>query len=239
MGGEFTYRFVADQAGSSGTTRTRSRIPRWPVACSGRSMVTPKSGIAQSLGCAGACSYVRRRAHRQRQGRGSAGAGTPGSAGPGPGNQHRQRAHGGAGRAARTGYWRLMAATYTDHPEVSGRSLTLTAGARADLEVQVPADGSAARIQLSKAIAVIVGPSGSNAPAPPPQPGEKLDLLTYRDTGAPLRSLDPARPTRRFDYVIGRRPGFVRAVGRECGGRSTATSIQTSRCSWCARATWS
>ncbi len=42
--------------------------------------------------------------------------------------------------------------------EVTGRSVTLTAGARADLEVRVPSDGAAVRVQLSKATAVIIGP---------------------------------------------------------------------------------
>ena len=42
----------------------------------------------------------------------------------------------------------------------------------------------------------------------PPQPGEELDLLTY-GSPAPL-GFDPAQPTRRFDYSIGRRPGFVK-----------------------------
>jgi hypothetical protein len=42
----------------------------------------------------------------------------------------------------------------------------------------------------------------------PVQPAEELDLLSY---GTPGRlGLDPAQPTRRFDYRIGRRPGFVK-----------------------------
>ena len=103
--------------------------------------------------------------------------------------------------------------------EVSGRSVTLTAGARADLEVKAPTDGTAVRVQLSKATAVIIGPPGAEA-AVPPQPAAELDLLSY-GTPAPL-GFDPAQATRRFDYRIGRRPGFVKD-GPGCGGRSMAT----------------
>ena len=42
----------------------------------------------------------------------------------------------------------------------------------------------------------------------PPQPGEELELLGY-GSPAPL-GFDPAQATRRFDYLIGRRPGFVK-----------------------------
>ena len=42
----------------------------------------------------------------------------------------------------------------------------------------------------------------------PPQPGDELDLLGY-GSPAPL-GLEPAQADRRFDYLIGRRPGFVK-----------------------------
>jgi FtsP/CotA-like multicopper oxidase with cupredoxin domain len=62
-------------------------------------------------------------------------------------------------------------------------------------------------VQLSKATAVIIGPRGADVPAPA-QPDEELDLLTY---GSPVPlGFDPGQPSRRFDYVIGRRPGFVK-----------------------------
>ncbi len=86
------------------------------------------------------------------------------------------------------------------------RSLTLTAGGRADLEVLTPPNGSAVRIQLSQATAVIVG-SGT-PPAAPPRPTAELDLLHYGTPSA--TGFDPSRPDRRFAYVVDRRPGFVR-----------------------------
>ena len=52
-----------------------------------------------------------------------------------------------------SGPYRLLAVDGTEvhrPTEVSGRSVTLTAGARADLEVRVPRDGTAVRVQVSK-----------------------------------------------------------------------------------------
>jgi FtsP/CotA-like multicopper oxidase with cupredoxin domain len=81
--------------------------------------------------------------------------------------------------------------------EVSGRSVLVTAGGRADLEVTAPA-----RVELGAAALVV----GSDVPATP-QPSEQLDLLTY-GTKVPL-GFDPSHPDRRFTYSIGRRPGFL------------------------------
>jgi FtsP/CotA-like multicopper oxidase with cupredoxin domain len=86
---------------------------------------------------------------------------------------------------------------------VDGTALELTAGARADLEIAVPAAG--ARVELS-GVAVVLGPPGA-APDPTRRPDRDLDLLAY-GTRAAL-PFDPAAATRSFDYVIGRRPGFV------------------------------
>ena len=89
---------------------------------------------------------------------------------------------------------------------VTGRSVTLTAGARADLEVTVPEDGSALRVQVGGATALVIGPEGSTA-AEVDQPAEKLDLLSY-GSPAPL-PFETSDPDRTFDYDIGRRPGFL------------------------------
>jgi len=113
-------------------------------------------------------------------------------------------------KAWTTGSYRLLATDGTEVHQptvVSGRSVTLTAGGRADLEVTAPRDGTAFRVQLSKATAVIISPSGVDVPVPA-QPADELDLLTY-GTPAPV-GFDPAHPTRRFEYRIGRRPGFVK-----------------------------
>jgi FtsP/CotA-like multicopper oxidase with cupredoxin domain len=89
---------------------------------------------------------------------------------------------------------------------VTGRSVTLTAGARVDLEVTAPEDGSAVRVQVGGATALIIGPEGSTA-GEVAQPRDKLDLLDY---GSPAQlPFDTSDPDRVFDYDIGRRPGFV------------------------------
>ncbi|MGN6753957.1 MAG: multicopper oxidase family protein [Intrasporangium sp.] len=103
--------------------------------------------------------------------------------------------------------YRVLAVDGTDvhgPTVVRDESLTITAGGRADVEVTVPAAG-AARLQLAGA-AVVVGPDQA-ASAPLPRPSRELDLLAY-GTPAPL-GFDPGQATRRFTYAIGRRPGLV------------------------------
>nr|WP_255523747.1 multicopper oxidase family protein [Terrabacter sp. MAHUQ-38] len=91
--------------------------------------------------------------------------------------------------------------------DVTGRTVLVPAGGRLDVEVTTPADGRAARVHVGGARSVVVGPAGAVPPAPVGQPRDQLDLLAYGSPG-PL-GLDPSRPDRRFEYVIGRRPGLV------------------------------
>jgi len=88
--------------------------------------------------------------------------------------------------------------------EVRGRALVVPAGGRADLLVVVPGDG--VRLDVGGGSALVVGPRGSRVGAVP-EPARRVDLLTY-GTPAPL-PFDPERADRRFDYNIGRRPGFL------------------------------
>jgi FtsP/CotA-like multicopper oxidase with cupredoxin domain len=93
---------------------------------------------------------------------------------------------------------------------VRDASVLTTAGARADLEVTMPADRSKVRVELGGSAALVLGSEGVSNPTrakPGPKPKKTLDLLTY-GTRAPL-SFDPTRANRHFDYVIGRRLGFV------------------------------
>lgn len=87
---------------------------------------------------------------------------------------------------------------------VEGRRVTLTAGARLDLEVRVPATG-AARVQ-APGVSLVLGPDGAQAPSTT-APAEALDLLSYGSPADP--GFDPEDADRRFDYVIGRRFGFL------------------------------
>ncbi len=87
---------------------------------------------------------------------------------------------------------------------VSGRKVRIAAGGRADLEVTRPADGSSLRVHLGGAHGVILGPGD---PEPTPVPAEEVDLLAY-GVAAPA-PFDVDEPDRSFDYVIGRRWGFL------------------------------
>ena len=75
-----------------------------------------------------------------------------------------------------------------------------------DLGVVMPEDGSGVRVEMGGSAAVVLGSGASDVPEPA-KPEEFLDLLDY---GSPAPTgFDPADATRQFDYVIGRRPGFV------------------------------
>jgi FtsP/CotA-like multicopper oxidase with cupredoxin domain len=206
VGGDFTYRFVADRAGSFWYHSHQVSNPQVAGGLFGSLVVTPKSGIAQQ-------QDVSAVAHTYGGVRTVNGKAEDLQVPAPPGQPVRVRVtntDNGPMEVWSSGSYRLLAVDGVDvhrPSEVDGRSLTLTSGGRADLEVRAPRDGSAVRIQLSKAISVIVGPKGAQAPVPT-QPAEKLDLLTY-GSPAPL-GFDPTRATRSFDYVIGRRPGFVR-----------------------------
>ncbi len=206
VGEEFSYRFVADQAGSFWYHSHQVSNPQVTGGLLGSLVVTPNSGITQQLDVSavahsyGGVRTINGKAEDLR---------VPAK----PGQRVRVRVtntDNGPMKVWSSGSYRLLAVDGTDvhkPTEVSGRSLTLTAGARADLEAHVPSDGTAARIQLSKATAVIIGPQDADT-AVPPQPVADLDLLSY-GSPAPL-GFDPTHATRRFDYVIGRRPGFVK-----------------------------
>ncbi|MFI7640719.1 multicopper oxidase family protein [Nonomuraea sp. NPDC049400] len=92
---------------------------------------------------------------------------------------------------------------------VTGKALAIAAGGRADIEVTMPENGSPVRIHLGGPTGVVLGSSSYDAP-PAPRPAATLDVLTY-GTPAPL-GFDPGRPDRRFEYDMGRRPGFLDGV---------------------------
>ncbi|WP_169984009.1 multicopper oxidase family protein [Microbispora sp. H10836] len=105
--------------------------------------------------------------------------------------------------------FRLAAVDGTDLHEpapVRDTAVLVTAGGRADIEVTMPGDGSPVRVHVGGPAGVVLGSRSYDAPAVP-RPAITLDLLSY-GTPAPL-GLDADRPDRRFDYEIGRRPGFL------------------------------
>jgi FtsP/CotA-like multicopper oxidase with cupredoxin domain len=206
VGGEFTYRFVAEQAGTYWYHSHQVSNPQVAGGLLGSLVVTPKSGIAQQLDVSavahsyGGLRTINGKAEDLR---------VPAQ----PGQRVRVRVtntDNGPMKVWASGSYRLLAVDGTDvhrPTEASGHSVTLTAGARADLEVKVPRDGAGLRVQLTKTTAVIIGLQGADVPVPP-QPNDELDLLAY-GAPAPL-GFDPAHPDRRFDYLIDRRPGFVK-----------------------------
>jgi len=206
VGGEFTYRFVADRAGSFWYHSHQVSNSQVAGGLLGALVVTPQPGVAQQVDLSAL-------AHTYGGVRTINGKAEDLRVGARPGQRVRVRVtntDNGPMQIWTGGSYRLLAidgAEINQPSQVSGRSVTLTAGARADIEVQAPAHGAAARLQLSKATAVIIGPPSAEASLPP-QPREELDLLTY-GSPAPL-GFDPARATRHFDYLIGRRPGFVK-----------------------------
>jgi FtsP/CotA-like multicopper oxidase with cupredoxin domain len=206
VGGEFTYRFVADRAGSFWYHSHQVSNPQVAGGLLGSLVVTPQPGIAQQ-------ADVSAIAHTYGGVRTINGNAEDLRVPARPGQRVRVRitnTDNGPMQVWTSKSFRLLAVDGTEvnrATEVSDRAVRLTAGARADIEAQVPTDGTAFRVQLSKATAVIIGPQGGDVEVPP-QPGEELDLLSY-GSPAPL-GFDPAQATRRFDYRIGRRPGFVK-----------------------------
>jgi FtsP/CotA-like multicopper oxidase with cupredoxin domain len=206
IGGEFTYRFVAEQAGSYWYHSHQVSNPQVAGGLLGSLVVTPKSEIPQQVDVSaiahtyGGLRTINGKAEDLR---------VPAQ----PGQRVRVRivnTDNGPMKVWTNGTYRLLAVdgTVVNRPtEVSDRSVTLTAGARADLEVQVPGNGTPVTVQLSKTTMVVIGPQGADVPAPP-QPNDELDLLAY-GSPAPL-GFDPTHSNRRFDYQIGRRPGFVK-----------------------------
>jgi FtsP/CotA-like multicopper oxidase with cupredoxin domain len=207
VGGDFIYRFVANQAGTYWYHSHQVSNPQVAGGLLGSVVVTPKSGVAQQADISAV-------AHTYGGVRTINGKADNLQVLAQPGRRVRLRVtntDNGPMTMWTTASYRLLAVDGSDvhqPTEVSGRTVTLTGGSRADLEVTVPGDGTAVRVQLSKASAVVVGPAGADVPAPPPQPAAELDLLGY-GAPAPL-GFDPAHPNRRFDYRIDRRPGFVK-----------------------------
>ncbi|KRE30621.1 copper oxidase [Agromyces sp. Soil535] len=89
--------------------------------------------------------------------------------------------------------------------EVEGQRVLMPAGGRADVAVRAPEHGTV-RLHVGGARSILIGDPDATAP-PSPQPSETLDLLAY-GAPAPL-GFDPASADRTYDYVIGRRFGII------------------------------
>ena len=204
VGGEFTYRFVAERAGSFWYHSHQVADPQVRGGLFGGLVVLPRSrsnGPHDVLAMAHTYGAVRTINGRVGE------LAVPAA----PGDTVRIRVVNTDNAPMplwSDATYRVLAVDGTDVHDpgtVDGQGLVLTAGGRIDLAITAPADGSA-RLQLSRGTAVVIG--AGPAPPVPPQPTSTLDLLTY-GTPAPV-GFDPATATRRFDYRIGRRPGFVK-----------------------------
>ena len=204
VGGQFTYRFVAEQVGTYWYHSHQVSDKQVAGGLFGALVIKPRTRIAQSVEVLavthiyGGLKTLNGKPEDLRM------AAKPGS-------QVRVRVintDNGPIETWAASPFRVLAIDGSDVHEptdVIGKSVTLTGGARADLGVTMPADGSPVRVQVSKATAVILG---SGDPASSPQPADDLDLLSYGTrTALPFQVENAAR---HFEYSIGHRPGFVR-----------------------------
>jgi FtsP/CotA-like multicopper oxidase with cupredoxin domain len=197
VGHTFTYRFVANHAGTYWYHSHQVSHAQVQRGLLGAFVVTPKKPVT-SLRDELALLHLYR-------GRGTVNGRT--------GDTHVDVADGtkvrvrvvntdnGATGVWSSGAYRVLAVDGYDvagPTDVSNKTVRLTAGGRVDLEVTAPA-----RVQFGGVGSVLVG----SAVGTSPQPRQLLDLLSYGTVAAlPFDALHPAR---RFRYSIARHPGFV------------------------------
>lgn len=202
-GEEFTYRFVADQVGTFWYHSHQISHEQVVGGLLGGLVVHPREadpGVLDQIAML----------HRYDEGptlNGSEGTTTVDAE---PGQEVRLRVvntDNGLTSAWVTGApFRVLAVDGTDlnEPgEVEGVRVGISAGARADLGFVVPEGG----VRVDFGTTAIVFGSDPTSGQKAAQPEEVLDLLTY---GEPADlGFDPAAADRRFDYRIGKRPGFL------------------------------
>jgi FtsP/CotA-like multicopper oxidase with cupredoxin domain len=206
IGEEFTYRFIADQAGTFWYHSHQVSHKQVRGGLLGALVVTPENTGTQSVDVValthlyGGVRTVNGYTHDIQ-------------ATVAPGQQARVRVintdNGPMSVWVGGAAYRLVAVDGTDingPTSVDDAAVLVTAGGRADLEVTMPEDGSPVRVHVGGSVAVVLGSSSHDAPAVP-RPAKTLDLLSYGAKAA--LAFDPDTADRQFDYAIGRRPGFV------------------------------
>jgi FtsP/CotA-like multicopper oxidase with cupredoxin domain len=206
VGAEFTYRFVADRAGTFWYHSHQVSHEQVSGGLLGALVVTPARPAADVVDVV-ALTHLYGGVRTVNGQEGDVRVVVP------PGGRARVRVinsdNGPMSAWVAGAQFRAVAVDGTDLHEpgpVRDTAVLVTAGGRADLEVGMPADGSPVRIHLGGPAGVVLGSRKFDAP-PSPKPEATLDLLTYGTT-APL-GFDPETPNRRFRYEIGRRPGFL------------------------------
>ncbi|MFC3495370.1 multicopper oxidase family protein [Glycomyces rhizosphaerae] len=203
IGGEFVYRFFADQVGTFWYHSHQVSHEQVLGGLLGPLVITPAAGpVADVDALALVHLYDGKRTVNGRDGEDRVAAE--------PGDTVRVRVVNtdfGKMRAWVDGAaFRLAAVDGTElyePPEEEGVAVTVAGGGRADLEFTVPESG-AVRVNLSASAAFIVGEGPIEASEPP---SATLDPLHY-GTPAPL-GIDPGAADREFEFAIGRRPGFL------------------------------
>ncbi|WP_232664672.1 multicopper oxidase family protein [Pseudonocardia sp. TRM90224] len=200
VGGSFTYRFLARQVGTFWYHSHQLSHEQVRNGLLGAIVITPPGGVGATDVTALVHIYDGTRTVNGRAGDSPAAVG--------PGERVRVRVvntdEGPMPVWVSGSEFRLVA---IDGTEVQGPTpvrdvaVLVTAGARADLELVVPPGG--ARVEMGGSAALVLGAASARTS----RPARTLDPLSY---GTPADiGFDPAAANRRFDYVIGRRPGFV------------------------------
>jgi FtsP/CotA-like multicopper oxidase with cupredoxin domain len=204
-GEEFTYRFVADQAGTfwyHSHQVSHEQVRRGLLGAFVIHPPDPDPGVTEGLAVI-----------HEYDGRGATVNGKEGldTLDVAPGDQVRVRVvntDNGLTRVWVSGApYRVLAVDGTEinQPgEVSDATVDLPAGGRVDLGIEVPEGG--ARVELGGATSLVLGedPTGGGQASPPE---DVVDLLSY---GEPADlGFDPEAADRHFTYRIGKRPGFL------------------------------
>ncbi|MFU8872792.1 multicopper oxidase family protein [Micromonospora sp. SL4-19] len=206
VGREFTYRFVADQPGTFWYHSHQMSHEQVRDGLLGALVVTPAAPVPDAIDVV-ALVHLYHGVRTINGFEGDVRVTVP------PGGRARVRVintdNGPMSTWGHGAPYRHVAVDGTDlagPASVHDTAVLVTAGGRADLELTMPDDGAPVRIHLGGATGVVLG-SRTFTVDPAPRPRETLDLLTY-GTAAPL-GFDPDAPDRRFEYAIGRRPGFL------------------------------
>ena len=239
MGGEHTYRFLAEDAGTYWyhSHQVAHRAGRRRAASGRWWSIRPTRAPTADVDRGRRRARLRRRADRQRAARATCGSpAAPGQRGAGPRDQHRQRTRCGSGSGAP---FRVLAVDGTDvhgpDRRCADRAVRVPPAAGWTWRSRMPADGSAVRVQLgARHRSLVLGPADAAIRRRRPG-GRVVDLLSY-GTPAPL-GFDPdeAGPAVRATRSAGARASSTGS--RASTGRSTAGTSPTCRCSWSPRAT--
>ena len=205
-GDSFTYRFVADAAGSYWYHSHQLSHEQVQRGLLGPLVISPRDGVREDVD-------VHALAHIYEGVRTINGTEGDLDVAARPGETVRVRVinseNGPSPVWVSGAEYRVLAVDGTDVHKptpVSEQAVLVTAGGRMDLGVVMPSDGRDVRVEIAGASAVVLG-DGRPSTAATSRPDTFVDLLHY---GLPADvGFDTDAPDREFEYVMDRRPGFV------------------------------